>query len=282
MEDNPKKTNYFVRVLIVLFSLGLAFMIGYNFICVEPVGVVKNGIYILLSMLLILVLAESFDNFSIGKLISIKREIEIKKDENTKLERKNSELISHLISITNTQNQKQQSTNVFGDYYTDTRKNLQPKNAKNNNVQELIDRIGNSIVITDLENSIKKELEEKNLDIEGETVDVLLRHLAGTQLLLAFERVHSVIFGSQIYLLKELNTSIPSGLIEDEVFAHYERVKQHFKDTYNNWTEEQYLAYLYSNFLIKKEDDNTIHITNFGVEYLTWIARNGKNEDKPL
>lgn len=196
-------------------------MIGYNFICVEPIGEVKNGIYILLSMLLILVLAESFDNFSIGKLISIKREVEVKKEENKKLERKNSELISHLVSITNNQNQKQQSTNVFGDYYTEQPKNLQPKEINNDNVQELIDRIGNSIVITDLENNIKSELKEKNLDTEGETVRVLLRHLAGTQLILAFERVHSIIFGSQIYLLKELNKSIPEGIPEDEVFAHF-------------------------------------------------------------
>lgn len=282
MEEKPKKTNYFVRILIVIFSLGLAFMVGYNFICVEPVGVVKNGIYILLSMLLILVLAESFDNFSIGKLISIKREVKIKKDENKKLERKNSELISHLISITNNQNQKQQSTNVFGDYYTETPTNLQSKETKNSNVQELIDRIGNSKVITNFEKRITSELEEKGLNIEGETVQVLLRHLAGTQLILAFERVHSVIFGSQIYLLKELNRSIPDGMTEDEVFAHYDRVKQHFKETFNSWNEEQYLAFLYNWFLIIKDDNDNIHITDFGVEYLIWIARDGKNEDKLL
>ena len=81
MTDLQKKPNYFVRVLIVIFIIGLSFMIGFNFIAVEPIGTIKSGIYILLAIVLILVLSESFHNFSIGKLISITREVEIKKVE---------------------------------------------------------------------------------------------------------------------------------------------------------------------------------------------------------
>ena len=81
-------------------------MIFFNFFCVEPYGEFKNGIFFLLSILLILVLAESFDNFSIGQIVSIKREIKNKEKENKKLEQRNTELISHIISITNTQTQK--------------------------------------------------------------------------------------------------------------------------------------------------------------------------------
>ncbi len=65
------------------------------------------------------------------------------------MERKNTELISHIISITNTQTQKQQSTNIFGDYYSDNPKELQP--IVNDNVQELIDRIGSSPAIIEIE-----------------------------------------------------------------------------------------------------------------------------------
>ena len=83
MENNPK--NWFVRILIILFCLGIASMIFFNFFCVEPYGEFKNGVFFLLSILLILVLAESFDNFSIGKIVSIKREIKNKEKENKKL-----------------------------------------------------------------------------------------------------------------------------------------------------------------------------------------------------
>jgi uncharacterized membrane protein len=275
--ENGKK-NWFVRILIILFCIGLVVMISVNFFCVEPYGELKNGVFYLLFLLLVLVLAESFDNFSIGKVLSVKREIQHKESENKKLEQKNTELISHLISITNSQTQKQQSTNIFGDYYSDIPKDLQPIN--NDNVQELIDSIGNSPTITDFEDNIKRVLVDRGLDVTGETVKVLLRHLAGTQLILAFEKTHSIIFGSQLYLLKQLNSS-PEGISEENVSQFFGKVKLQFIETLKNWTVENYLSYLYSNLLITKTD-NTIYLTNFGVEYLTWIVRNGVSEDKPL
>jgi len=283
MSDTTKKTNYFVRTLIVFFCIGLSFMIGFNFIAVEPVGVIKEGIFILLAILLVLVLAESFDNFSIGKLVSIKREVEVKKEENKKLEQKNTELISHILTITNTQTQKQQTTTVLGDYYTENKKDIQHEKPNNDSVQELIDRIGNSIVISNLEVSIKAELEGKGLVIEGDTNKVLIRYLAGTQLLLEFERIHSYIFGSQLFLLKQLNKAIPDGLTENDVMLHYENVKKRFAETFFDWDCEKYLTYLYSRILITKaEETGNIHITNLGVEYLTWITRNGIDDDKAL
>ena len=282
MTDLPKKTNYFVRVLIVMFIIGLSFMIGYNFIAVEPIGTIKNGIFILLAIVLVLVLAESFDNFSIGKLISITREVEIKTVENKKLEQKNSELISQIISITNIQTQKNQTTTVLGDYYIDNKKENQSVKPDNDSVQELIDRIGNSIVISELENNIIAELQSKSFLVEGDTNKVLVRHLAGTQLILEFERIHSLIFGSQIFLLKQLNIAIPIGYSETDTYAFFEKVKQIHRDSFTDWDSEKYLTFLISKSLILKNEINEIHITNMGVEYLTWIARNGISDDRPL
>ena len=275
MENNPK--NWFVRILIILFCLGIASMIFFNFFCVEPYGEFKNGIFFLLSILLILVLAESFDNFSIGQIVSIKREIKNKEKENKKLEQRNTELISHIISITNPQTQKQQSTNIFREYYSDKPNVLQPVN--NDTVQELIDRIGNSVVIADIENNIKKELVEKGFDITGETTKVLLRHLAGSQLLLTFEKINIAIFGSQIRLLRLLNSS--DGISEEDVSQYYSKVRLQFSEILNSWELGDYLSFLYSSMLIIKQDNN-IYITNLGVEYLVWITKNRIKEDKPL
>ena len=47
------------------------------------------------------------------------------------------------------------------------------------------------------------EVSEKNLLNEDAATKVLVKYLAGTQLLLAFERIHGSIFGSQIFLLKK-------------------------------------------------------------------------------
>lgn len=112
-----KNTNWFVRGLISVFCLLLVAMIGYRYIWVEPRGDINPGVVTLLCIVLILVLAESFDSFSVGKLISISREAKKKEKEVEKLEKQNAQLLSQLISISNTQSQSQNHTNVYGDYH---------------------------------------------------------------------------------------------------------------------------------------------------------------------
>jgi hypothetical protein len=92
-------------------------MVVYRYLCVEPRGDITGGIVTLLCLLLLLVLSESFDNFSVGKLISISREVKKKEKEVEKLEQKNDHLLSQVISISNTHSQNQSHTNVYGDYH---------------------------------------------------------------------------------------------------------------------------------------------------------------------
>jgi hypothetical protein len=116
MEEQQRKTNLFVRVLISVFCLLLAGMVLYRYIAVEP-GDISGGLITLLCLLLVLVLAESFDSFSIGKVIAISRDVKKKEKEVEKLEKQNSLLFTQLISISNTQSQNQSNTNVWGDYH---------------------------------------------------------------------------------------------------------------------------------------------------------------------
>jgi len=116
-QTENKETSSFVRVLITIFCLLLAVMVLFNYLWVDPKGEINNGILALLFFLLVLVLAESFDNFSFGKLISISREAKKKDIEVKVLEKKNSDLLTQLISVTNTNTQNQNHTNVYGDYH---------------------------------------------------------------------------------------------------------------------------------------------------------------------
>ena len=70
-------------------------------------------------------------------------------------------------------------------------------------VQELLDIVGKSIVIADFEDRIRADLHTRGLVEDTDTTKVLVRHIAGTQLLLSFEQIHSMIFGSQIVLLQK-------------------------------------------------------------------------------
>lgn len=117
MQSENKKTSIFVRILISVFCLLLAAMVLFNYMWVDPKGEINTGILTLLSLLLVLVLSESFDSFSLGKLISIAREAKKNEKEVQKLEKKNTELLSQLISITSSNTQTQSHTNVYGDYH---------------------------------------------------------------------------------------------------------------------------------------------------------------------
>ena len=117
MEEVAKKTNWFVRILISAFCLLLVGMVLYRYLCVEPRGDITAGVITLLCLLLVLVLSESFDSFSVGKLISVSREVKKKEKEVEKLEKQNAHLLTQLISISNTQSQTQSHTNVYGDYH---------------------------------------------------------------------------------------------------------------------------------------------------------------------
>jgi uncharacterized membrane protein YeaQ/YmgE (transglycosylase-associated protein family) len=117
MADNLKPTNYFVRILLGVLCALIAGMILFRYLRVEPIGEISSGLLTLVGILVVLVLAESFDNFSIGKLIAISRDARKKEVENSKLEKLNASLLSQLIAISTSQSQRQSSTTVQGDYY---------------------------------------------------------------------------------------------------------------------------------------------------------------------
>jgi hypothetical protein len=157
----------------------------------------------------------------------------------------------------------------------------QREERKKESVQELLVAIGDSIVLRDIEGRIKTDLSGRGLDTDGDTIKVLIKHLAATRALLEFEQIHNLIFGSQIFLLKKLNEVAGQGKPTEFVETHFEHVKGLFSEQLGGWSLEQYLAFLLGRSLITTQG-NIFHITNLGVEYLTWMIRTGKAEDKPL
>ena len=147
--------------------------------------------------------------------------------------------------------------------------------------QEFLRAIGDSIVLQEAEERIRSSLKEKGLETEGDTISVLIRHLAVTQILVEFERIYNLIFGSQIWLLKKLNELVGQGIPEHIVRSHFEDVKELYKDQLGEWSLDQYLKFLLDRSLILCREGN-YHITNLGVEFLTWMARNGRSENKNL
>lgn len=156
--------------------------------------------------------------------------------------------------------------------------NIQRENPKKiEAAQELMMAIGNTTVIQDVEGYIRKDLTDRQLDVEGETTKVLIKYLAAARVSLEFEQIQSLIFGSQIFLLKKLNEVTGQGQSLAMIQFHFEHVQKVFAESFSDWSLEQYLHFLFSRRLIVIQDGR-YHITILGKEYLVWMARNGRSE----
>jgi|GEM_PF-905401 len=117
----PKKINWFTRILILLLSALIAVMVIYRYFKIDPKADITGGIIILLAFLIVIILSEVFDNFSVGEIIKLsktvkEKEKEITKKENeiTKVEVEKRELLSQIISLSANFSQKQSNTNIYG------------------------------------------------------------------------------------------------------------------------------------------------------------------------
>ena len=134
-----------------------------------------------------------------------------------------------------------------------------------------------SIVLLDVETAIKKDLENRQLG-NKEAIDILSRHLAATQLALRFENINASIYGSQINLLKYLNSRVPDGETAENIKSYfYDSAAILYPNLYNHYPFEAYLYFLTSRTLIIGTG-NIYNITNLGRDFLIYLVQTGKSE----
>ncbi len=140
--------------------------------------------------------------------------------------------------------------------------------------------IGKSALLTEEEDNIYKELKEKHLDIEGDTIKILVSHLAIAQMRSSFEYNYNTIFGSQIRLLKIMNEQ-RSGMSENVIQRHFLDIKERYSNEFKYWEINNYLKFLFDNILIINQNE-MYYITVRGIEFLTWLSKEGRIENKSL
>lgn len=94
-----KKPNYFVRLLIIGFILFLTYLVFISFTKSEPSFNLSAGIITVLLLITVLILSEAFDNLSLGKLLSLSKEVESKNEEVIKTKKENTDLRENLIRL---------------------------------------------------------------------------------------------------------------------------------------------------------------------------------------
>ena len=108
-----QKKNWFVRVLVILLILFIASIIVTSYCFSSNRFIITGQIICLICILVILALAEIFDNFSIGNLITLSRQYKHKEKELERSEKENRELRLQLTNIFSNINANH-NTNIFG------------------------------------------------------------------------------------------------------------------------------------------------------------------------
>jgi hypothetical protein len=105
-----------------------------------------------------------------------------------------------------------------------------------------VKRVSVSAILQQQEANIRTELEKLNLSSNSkETVDILIQHLAVSQLFYAAERLYRQIFGSQISILKHMNLF---GLMtRDEIKGFYDEAAAKFPVLYPNYSFDAYIQF---------------------------------------
>lgn len=116
MNNSDNKINDNKKIMIgtvIILLLIIVPLIFFSFTYSKYHFEITTPIIILISLLIVVLLSNSFDNFQIGKLLSLKRNVTEYKERNEKLENDKSELIKQIINL-NMQSQHTSNVNYNG------------------------------------------------------------------------------------------------------------------------------------------------------------------------
>jgi hypothetical protein len=132
-----------------------------------------------------------------------------------------------------------------------------------------------NVLLKEIEDSINKDLEARGLGKSEEAIKVLVRLLASNRVLLAFEYLYSVIWGSQLSILQTLNSKA-DGETVDAFRPIYDFAATLYPEAFNNYTFDKYVDFLKNANLMTRQGDR-YYITVFGREFLSYLIRSGRN-----
>lgn len=129
-------------------------------------------------------------------------------------------------------------------------------------------------LILEAEDFIRNDLKQRKIESPQDREKVLIRFLASANMMLHFERVQSLIWASQLALLRFLNARAEGADIS-EATVFYELGKKQFPTSYENYPIERWLGFLQAFNLIARHDSR-IFISVAGREFLKYMVALGR------
>lgn len=137
-----------------------------------------------------------------------------------------------------------------------------------------------SPILVERENNIWEHIEEKyHGQSDDPLVKLLVRRLASAHIREEFEFCYSHIYGSQIRLLKTIKQR-SNSMPQDDITVYFQEVQETSPDIYRGANVNNYLTFLLNNLLIEYQEES-YSVTVLGTEFLAWMARLGRAENKP-
>lgn len=114
MEEKTESPNWFVRILSLLFLVLLSGLAVASFVFTEPKFGISSGILSVIGIMTVLILAEAFHTLSVGKLLTLSRQVKDGEKEKGELKKDNADLRASLINLATNVHQSQVTTNISG------------------------------------------------------------------------------------------------------------------------------------------------------------------------
>lgn len=106
----------------------------------------------------------------------------------------------------------------------------------------------------------------------------LVKYSQALYLILSFERLYNIIFGSQLSLLSFVNSTDTQSKAELEVF--YNNAREKYPDFFDTYSYDDYLDFLLSQELLIVNPDASFAITWLGRDFLKYLVETGKTIHK--
>ena len=134
-------------------------------------------------------------------------------------------------------------------------------------------RVTDSEALRVTEDAIREDLNRSGLSVTADnaTTNVLVRHLAATQIAYHCEYINSLIWGSQVLALEHINSRV-DGETREGIRHFYDSASLLYPQVYQHYTFDQWFNFLVNILLIVERSGRYV-ITVLGQEFLNHQIR---------
>ncbi|MBJ2124798.1 hypothetical protein [Flavobacterium sp. IB48] len=136
------------------------------------------------------------------------------------------------------------------------------------NLDRILAKFSDS-TLKSLDKIIENETQISTIDNPQNKYDRIYKYAKILILVKNIEKIHALIFGSQIRLLQRLNYSYSES--KSDLKQYYDDAVKKNSEGYNDYSYENYLNFLVINDLVKI-DNETVSITDYGKDFLRYIV----------